>query len=132
VNQHAMQRRSLLTLLGASTAACPLMARAQQRGMQVVGYVNNRAPGEDAQLFAAFRQGLRDIGFAEGQNVAFDYRWPGDKPVSYQALVAELASQRVAIIAAIGDFAALAAAEAIPLIMGSCRGSIDLAAILPA
>ena len=105
-----MRRRDFITLLGGAAAAWPLAARAQQPGMPVVGYITNRAPGEDPLLFAAFRQGLGETGIIQGQNVAIDYRWPEGKPDPYQALVADLVRRRVAVIAAVGDLFALGAA----------------------
>jgi putative tryptophan/tyrosine transport system substrate-binding protein len=105
-----MRRREFITLVGGAAAAGPLAARAQQRSaMPVIGYITSRAPGEEPNLFAAFHQGLKEAGFIDGQNVTIDYRWPDGKSDAYPALVADLARRRVAVIAAVGDFAAVAA-----------------------
>ena len=90
-------RRKFIVALG-SAAAWPLVAHAQQPTMPMVGFLSSRSPGEFDGVVAAFRQGLGEAGFVEGQNVVIAFRWAEGRYDRLQALAAELVDLRVAVI----------------------------------
>src|SRR5689334_13116052 len=112
-----MQRREFIAFLGGATA-WPLVARAQQPAMPVVGFLGSRAPGDDPQLLAAFRLGLKEAGRIEGQNVATEYHFAENQYERLPALAADLVRRQVAVICANGPAAkaAKAATETIPIV----------------
>src|SRR5262249_26444755 len=107
-----MKRRKFLTLLGASAAAWPLVARAQQTVMPVIGFLDSRLPDAVTERLHGFRQGLKDTGFVEGENVAIVYRFAEDQTERLPELAADLVRRKVAVIFAGGQPAALAAKAA--------------------
>ena len=105
-------RRELLAALGGSAVAWPLAARGQQPAMPVVGFLSTRASGDDLHLVAAVRRGLRETGFIEDQNVAFEYRFAENQNDRLPALAADLVRRQVSVITAGPTPAALAAKAA--------------------
>ncbi len=106
-----MRRRELMLLLGGMMTAARA-ARAQQKPMPVIGYLNGGSPGPTAPNAAAFRQGLSETGYVEGQNLAIEYRWAEGRYDRLPALTADLVGRKVDVIAAAGVPSALAAKNA--------------------
>jgi putative ABC transport system substrate-binding protein len=124
-----MRRRDFITLVGGA-AAWPVFVHAQQSVMPVIGFLSSRAPGESANVVAAFRQGLQEAGFVEGQNVLIAFRWAEGRYDQLPALAVELVELRVAVIFAAGGppsaLAAKTATQVIPVVFSAVNDPIRL------
>jgi putative ABC transport system substrate-binding protein len=127
-----MRRRDVLSLLGGAAVSWPVGAAAQQQPLPVIGYLTARAPGDDPHLIAAFREGLKDNGFVEGQNVEIEYRFAAHQNERLPTLATDLVRRQVTVIAAATTPAAIAAKAAtatIPIVFETGSDPVQLALV---
>ena len=128
-----MRRRDFITGIAGSTVAWPLAARAQQPAMPVIGYLAAGTPETWTNVVAAFRKGLGEIGFAEGQNVAIEFRWARNELDRLPELAADLVRRRPVVIATPSSAAAtLAVKEAtttIPIVFSTGADPVQTALV---
>src|SRR5262245_18552787 len=125
-----VNRRDFMMLLGSVAATLPLTARAQQPAMPVVGFVDGGSPDASARSAAAFRKGLNESGYVEGQNVLVEYHWLNGQYDRVSSLMADLVRRRLALIATPSSNAASLAAKAatttIPIVFGVGEDPVTL------
>jgi putative tryptophan/tyrosine transport system substrate-binding protein len=123
-------RRKFITGLGGTAATLPLAAHAQQPALPVIGFLSSRSPGESSGLVAAFRQGLREVGFVEGQNLAIAFRWAEGHYDRLPPLAVELVDLRAAVILAAGGspsaLAAKASTSTVPIVFSAVSAPVQL------
>jgi putative tryptophan/tyrosine transport system substrate-binding protein len=125
-----LKRRDFMTLLGGAAAAWPLVARAEQRGVPVIGFLRGGTSAGGANLLAAFRKGLSETGFVEGRNLAIEFRWELDTRERQAEAAADIVRRNVDVIVAPGFSVAALAAKAltatIPIVFTTSGDPVQL------
>ena len=124
-----MRRREFITLLGGAAAAWPVVARAQQPTIPVIGFLRNTLQQDSIYLVTALHQGLKEAGYVEGQNLAIEYRWADNRSDRIPALVADLVRSQCAVIIAGGNaptHAAKAATSTVPIVFVTGEDPVSL------
>jgi putative ABC transport system substrate-binding protein len=125
-----IERRKFIAAVGGAVAYWPRAVRAQQLSLPLVGFVNGRSADSSAQFLAAFRQGLKEAGYVEGQNVTVEYYWLNGRYGRLPGLMADLVRRQVAVIATPGSnpaaLAAKAATRTIPIVFGVGEDPVEL------
>ena len=128
-----IRRRDFIAAAGSTAVAWPLAARAQQPAMPVIGFLNSGSFEAYRDRLRGFRQGLKDTGYSEGENVVVEYRWADNQIDRLSVLAAELVRRRVAVITAAGGPAAAVAAKAatttIPIVFSAAEDPVRLGLI---
>ena len=128
-----IRRREFIVALSSAVFGRPLAARAQQSSLPKIGVLSSKSPSEEARLLVRFRQGLNEIGYVEGHNVAIEYSWAENQNERLQALAADLVRRQVTVIAAVGStpaaLAAKVATTTIPIVFMTAGDPVQLGVV---
>jgi putative ABC transport system substrate-binding protein len=127
---HRLKRREFIAVLGGTAAAWPIGAQAQQMALPVIGFLNSQSPDPSAERLRGFRQGLKDSGYVEGENIGIEYRWADNQLDRLPALADELVHRQVTIIVTTGGhlpaFAVKRATASIPIVFVVAEDPVKL------